>query len=78
MTDFPVGATVRFVIEFERYTGTHQPVLAVGHIADRPVCPCAHRVIVPVRFTDANEVVRVVWVSDDQILTIHPASGGPP
>lgn len=45
-------------------------MLMVGRIVDRPVFPCALRVIIPVE-VDVGERHRILWVSDDQVLTVE-------
>ena len=76
--DFRPGSTVRFVIDSEKVTGSHLSTLMTGVVIDRPVFPCAHRVIVPVQ-VDSVTGSRVVWVSDDQVLSCstHPSGGLP-
>lgn len=74
------GMTVRFVLDNETITGSHLATLCFGVIADeRPVVPCALRQIVPVHVATVDDTVRLLWISDDQILTAstHPTGGFP-
>lgn len=76
--DFRPGSTVRFVCDIDQVTGSNLITLMTGVVSDRPVFPCAHRVIVPV-LVDTVSGRRVVWVSDDQVLSCSPhPSGGLP
>jgi hypothetical protein len=65
------GAVVRFVYDNEKVTGSHLPTLMVGRIADRPVFPCALRVIIPVEVETFDSDRRIIWVNDDQVLTVE-------
>ena len=64
------GAVVRFICDSETITGSQLSMLMVGRIVDRPVFPCALRVIIPVE-VDVGERHRILWVSDDQVLTVE-------
>ena len=74
------GSTVRFILDSETLTGSPLPTLSTGVISDlRPIVPCALRQIIPVTIRTVAEETRLVWISDDQILTVsaHPSGGLP-
>ena len=77
--EFHVGSTVRFFLENEKITGTHLPTLSIGTVSDRSIVACALRQIVPIEVRTITGESRIVWVSDDQILTAstHPSGGLP-
>ena len=78
--DLDPGMTVRFVLDNETITGSNLATLCYGIIADeRPVVPCALRQIVPVSVATVDGPTRLLWISDDQILTssTHPSGGFP-
>lgn len=78
--DLSPGMTVRFVSDCQSITGSHLSTLCLGVIApERPVVACALRQIVPVNVRLDDETTRLLWISDDQILTshAHPTGGFP-
>lgn len=78
--DLDPGMTVRFILDSEIVTGSHLSTLSSGVIAsERPVVPCALRQIIPVHVRTITDETRLVWISDDQILSAsrHPTGGLP-
>lgn len=78
--DLHPGCTIRFVLDNENLTGSTLSTLSTGVISeDRPIVACALRQIVPVHVRTLDDTTRLLWISDDQILTSHPhPSGGYP
>ena len=77
--DLRPGLTVRFILDSEKLTGSWLPTLSMGVIDDKPIVACALRQIVPIKIATHAGEDRIVWISDDQIITAssHPSGGFP-